>query len=36
MLPALAARAVENVHQAGDLVLDPMCGIGVPVAFDVP
>lgn len=28
MLPALAARAVETYTEPGDLVLDPMCGIG--------
>jgi hypothetical protein len=28
MLPALAARAIEEFTQPGDLVLDPMCGIG--------
>lgn len=28
MLPALAARAVETFTEPGDLVLDPMCGIG--------
>lgn len=28
MLPSLAARAVETFTQPGDLVLDPMCGIG--------
>jgi modification methylase len=28
MLPAIAAHAVETYTQPGDLVLDPMCGIG--------
>lgn len=28
MLPALAERAVETFTRPGDLVLDPMCGIG--------
>jgi tRNA G10 N-methylase Trm11 len=28
MLPALAATAIETFTQPGDLVLDPMCGIG--------
>jgi modification methylase len=28
MLPAIAAHAVEHYTQPGDLVLDPMCGIG--------
>lgn len=28
MLPALAARAIEEFTRPGDLVLDPMCGIG--------
>src|ERR1700691_2986008 len=28
MLPALARRAVETYSDPGDLVLDPMCGIG--------
>lgn len=28
MLPALARRAIEEYSNPGDLVLDPMCGIG--------
>lgn len=28
MLPAVAAYAIEHYTQPGDLVLDPMCGIG--------
>jgi modification methylase len=28
MLPAIAARAIAAYSQPGDLVLDPMCGIG--------
>ena len=28
MLPAIAARAVATYTRPGDLVLDPMCGIG--------
>ena len=28
MLPAIAAHAISGYTQAGDLVLDPMCGIG--------
>jgi modification methylase len=28
MLPALAKRAIETYSDPGDLVLDPMCGIG--------
>jgi hypothetical protein len=28
MLPAIAAHAIETYTQPGDLVLDPMCGIG--------
>lgn len=28
MLPAIAAQAIAAYTQAGDLVLDPMCGIG--------
>jgi DNA modification methylase len=28
MLPALARRAIEAYSEPGDLVLDPMCGIG--------
>ncbi len=28
MLPALARRAIETYSNPGDLVLDPMCGIG--------
>jgi modification methylase len=28
MLPALARRAVETYSELGDLVVDPMCGIG--------
>ncbi|MBF6215778.1 site-specific DNA-methyltransferase [Nocardia puris] len=28
MLPAIAAHAIEAYTQPGDLVLDPMCGIG--------
>lgn len=28
MLPAIAARAITEYTQPGDLVLDPMCGIG--------
>ncbi|WP_430788198.1 TRM11 family SAM-dependent methyltransferase [Actinoplanes sp. G11-F43] len=28
MLPAIAAHAIEHYTQPGDLVLDPMCGIG--------
>jgi modification methylase len=28
MLPAIAAHAVEHYTRPGDLVLDPMCGIG--------
>jgi modification methylase len=28
MLPALARRAIESYSDPGDLVLDPMCGIG--------
>jgi SAM-dependent methyltransferase len=28
MLPAIAARAIATYTQAGDLVVDPMCGIG--------
>ncbi|MHB8438531.1 MAG: TRM11 family SAM-dependent methyltransferase [Acidimicrobiales bacterium] len=28
MLPAIAARAIATYTQPGDLVLDPMCGIG--------
>ncbi len=28
MLPALARRAIEGYSDPGDLVLDPMCGIG--------
>ena len=28
MLPAIAAHAIQHYTQPGDLVLDPMCGIG--------
>jgi modification methylase len=28
MLPALARRAIDAYSNPGDLVLDPMCGIG--------
>src|SRR5205823_7851201 len=28
MLPAIARRAIETYTDPGDLVLDPMCGIG--------
>ena len=28
MLPSIAARAVATYTQPGDLVVDPMCGIG--------
>lgn len=28
MLPALARRAIETYSDPGDLVVDPMCGIG--------
>ena len=28
MLPAIAAHAIRHYTQPGDLVLDPMCGIG--------
>jgi modification methylase len=28
MLPAIAAHAIEHYTQPGDLVIDPMCGIG--------
>lgn len=28
MLPALARRAIESYSNPGDLILDPMCGIG--------
>jgi SAM-dependent methyltransferase len=28
MLPAIAAHAITHLSQPGDLVLDPMCGIG--------
>ena len=28
MLPAIAAHAIEHYTEPGDLVLDPMCGIG--------
>lgn len=28
MLPALARQAIETFSRAGDLVIDPMCGIG--------
>jgi len=28
MLPALAREAISRYSKAGDLVLDPMCGIG--------
>lgn len=28
MLPAIAAHAIKTYTQPGDLVLDPMCGIG--------
>src|ERR1039458_2908128 len=28
MLPAIAARAIAAYSEPGDLVLDPMCGIG--------
>jgi DNA modification methylase len=28
MLPALARRAIESYSDPGDLILDPMCGIG--------
>src|SRR6202140_5735894 len=28
MLPAIAARAIATYTQPGDLVVDPMCGIG--------
>jgi 23S rRNA G2445 N2-methylase RlmL len=28
MLPAIAAHAIESFTRPGDLVLDPMCGIG--------
>lgn len=28
MLPALASRAIETYSDPGDLVIDPMCGIG--------
>jgi len=31
MLPAIAARAIATYTQPGDLVLDPMCGIGTTV-----
>ena len=29
MLPDLAGRIVENYSHPGDLVVDPMCGIGM-------
>jgi DNA modification methylase len=28
MLPALGHRAIETYSERGDLVVDPMCGIG--------
>ncbi|WBB48482.1 DNA methyltransferase [Verrucosispora sp. WMMA2044] len=31
MLPAIAAHAVRSYTQPGDLVLDPMCGIGTTI-----
>jgi modification methylase len=32
MLPAIAAHAISHYTQPGDLVLDPMCGIGTTLA----
>ena len=32
MLPAIATRAIETYTKPGQLVLDPMCGIGTTVA----
>jgi tRNA G10 N-methylase Trm11 len=32
MIPSLARRIVEEYSKAGDLVLDPMCGIGTTLA----
>ena len=32
MLPALAREAIRRYSQPGDLVLDPMCGIGTTLA----
>jgi modification methylase len=32
MLPELACRAIEAYSEPGDLVLDPMCGIGTTIA----
>ena len=29
MLPAIAATAIERYTEPGDLVADPMCGIGI-------
>jgi modification methylase len=31
MLPALARRAIETYSDRGDLVVDPMCGIGTTI-----
>jgi modification methylase len=31
MLPALARRAIETYSERGDLVVDPMCGIGTTI-----
>jgi tRNA G10 N-methylase Trm11 len=35
MLPALAERAVETFTKPGDLVLDPMCGIGTTLVESI-
>jgi DNA modification methylase len=32
MLPDLARRAIESYSEPGDLVVDPMCGIGTTIA----
>ena len=35
MLPALARRAIESYSDPGDLVLDPMCGIGTTLVESI-
>jgi modification methylase len=35
MLPALARRAIETYSDPGDLVLDPMCGIGTTLVESI-
>lgn len=35
MLPALARRAIESYSDPGDLILDPMCGIGTTLVESI-